>query len=129
MSEQNAQVERLTLAKAITRGLDDAMADNRKVVLIGEDIGKLGGVYRVTEGLLAKHGQKRVMDSPLGEAGIVGTSIGMAMRGYRPVAEIQFDGFVFPRLQPDQPPSSPKSTTAATKNTLFRLRSVFPTAV
>ncbi len=65
MSEQNAQVERLTLAKAITRGLDDAMADNRKVVLIGEDIGKLGGVYRVTEGLLAKHGQKRVMDSPL----------------------------------------------------------------
>ncbi len=64
MSEQNAQVERLTLAKAITRGLDDAMADNRKVVLIGEDIGKLGGVYRVTEGLLAKHGQKRVMDSP-----------------------------------------------------------------
>ena len=96
MSEQNAQVERLTLAKAITRGLDDAMADNRKVVLIGEDIGKLGGVYRVTEGLLAKHGQKRVMDSPLGEAGIVGTSIGMAMRGYRPVAEIQFDGFVFP---------------------------------
>ena len=76
MSEQNTQVERLTLAKAITRGLDDAMADNRKVVLIGEDIGKLGGVYRVTEGLLAKHGQKRVMDSPLGEAGIVGTSIG-----------------------------------------------------
>ena len=96
MSEQNAQVERLTLAKAITRGLDDAMADNRKVVLIGEDIGKLGGVYHVTEGLLAKHRQKRVMDSPLGEAGIVGTSIGMAMRGYRPVAEIQFDGFVFP---------------------------------
>ena len=91
------------------------MADNRKVVLIGEDIGKLGGVYRVTEGLLAKHGQKRVMDSPLGEAGIVGTSIGLAMRGYRPVAEIQFDGFVFPRLQPKSPPSSPKSTTAATK--------------
>ena len=127
MSEQNAQVERLTLAKAITRGLDDAMADNRKVVLIGEDIGKLGGVYRVTEGLLAKHGQKRVMDSPLGEAGIVGTSIGMAMRGYRPVPEIQFDGFVFPPTT-RSPPSSPKSTTAATKNTLFRLRSVFPTA-
>lgn len=92
----STQVETLTLAKAITRALDDAMTENRKVLMIGEDIGKLGGVYRVTEGLQAKHGTRRVMDSPLGEAGIVGTSIGMALRGYRPVPEIQFDGFVFP---------------------------------
>lgn len=101
MSETTAtvaapSVEKLTLAKAITRALADEMRDNPKVVALGEDIAQLGGVYRVTEGLLAQFGKKRVMDSPLGEAGIVGTSIGMALRGYRPVPEIQFDGFVFP---------------------------------
>lgn len=91
-----AHTERLTLAKAITRALHDEMAHNPKVVMIGEDIGKLGGVYRVTEGLQDTYGASRVMDSPLGESGIIGTSIGMALRGYRPVPEIQFDGFVFP---------------------------------
>lgn len=89
-------IEKLTLAKAITRALHDEMTDNRKVVALGEDIGKLGGVYRVTEGLQATFGPSRVMDAPLGESGIIGTSIGMALRGYRPVPEIQFDGFVFP---------------------------------
>ena len=89
-------VEKMTLAKAITRALADEMRENRKVVALGEDIGKLGGVYRVTEGLQTEFGTTRVMDSPLGEAGIIGTSIGMALRGYRPVPEIQFDGFVFP---------------------------------
>ena len=89
-------IERLTLAKAITRGLEDALEADRTVVLLGEDIGKLGGVYRVTEGLQARFGNRRVMDSPLGESGIIGTSIGMALRGYRPVPEIQFDGFVSP---------------------------------
>lgn len=93
MSEK---IERLTLAKAITRGLEDAMEADRTVVMLGEDIGKLGGVYRVTEGLQARFGNRRVMDAPLGESGIIGTSIGMALRGYRPVPEIQFDGFVFP---------------------------------
>ena len=93
MSEK---IERLTLAKAITRGLEDAMEADRTVVMLGEDIGKLGGVYRVTEGLQARFGTRRVMDAPLGESGIIGTSIGMALRGYRPVPEIQFDGFVFP---------------------------------
>ncbi|MFW0111420.1 alpha-ketoacid dehydrogenase subunit beta [Rothia sp. CCM 9416] len=88
--------ETLTLAKAITRALHDEMTSNRKVLALGEDIGKLGGVYRVTEGLQETFGPARVMDSPLGEAGIIGTSIGMALRGYRPVPEIQFDGFVFP---------------------------------
>ena len=86
----------LTMAKAITAGLSAAMARNEKVVAIGQDIGKLGGVFRITEGLQDRFGAKRVMDSPLAEAGIIGTAIGMAARGYLPVCEIQFDGFVFP---------------------------------
>ncbi|MDQ2783234.1 alpha-ketoacid dehydrogenase subunit beta [Lapillicoccus sp.] len=86
----------LTIAKAITSGLRQAMEKDPKVVLMGEDIGKLGGVFRVTEGLQKDFGEDRVMDTPLAEAGIVGTAIGMALRGYRPVVEIQFDGFVYP---------------------------------
>ncbi len=86
----------MTLAKAITAGLDKILADNPKSLLIGEDIGRLGGVYRITDGLIDTYGADRVVDSPLGEAGIIGTSIGMAIRGYAPIAEIQFDGFVFP---------------------------------
>ena len=73
-----------------------AMEDDPKVVLMGEDIGKLGGVFRVTEGLQKDFGEDRVIDTPLAESGIVGTAIGMALRGYRPVVEIQFDGFVYP---------------------------------
>ncbi|MFL6027840.1 MAG: alpha-ketoacid dehydrogenase subunit beta, partial [Friedmanniella sp.] len=72
------------------------MEDDAKVVLMGEDIGKLGGVYRITDGLQAEFGERRVMDTPLAEAGILGTAIGLAYRGYRPVVEIQFDGFVYP---------------------------------
>ncbi len=72
------------------------MEKDPKVVLMGEDIGKLGGVFRVTEGLQKDFGEDRVIDTPLAEAGILGTAIGMALRGYRPVVEIQFDGFVYP---------------------------------
>ena len=86
----------LTMAKAINLGLRKAMEDDPKVMLMGEDIGTLGGVYRVTEGLKSDFGATRVVDTPLAEAGIVGTAIGLAMRGYRSVCEIQFDGFVFP---------------------------------
>ncbi|WP_136611859.1 alpha-ketoacid dehydrogenase subunit beta [Sinomonas albida] len=86
----------MTLAKAINAGLRDALAADEMVLLMGEDIGSLGGVYRVTEGLKAEFGEDRVVDSPLAESGIVGTSIGLSLRGYRPVDEIQFDGFVFP---------------------------------
>ena len=82
--------------KAITAGLRDAMDADDKVLLMGEDIGVLGGVFRVTDGLHAEFGSQRVVDTPLAEAGIVGTSVGLAVRGYRPVVEIQFDGFVFP---------------------------------
>lgn len=89
-------MEKLPLSKAITAGLRKAMEDDPKVVLIGEDIGKLGGVFRVTEGLQKDFGPQRVIDAPLAESGIVGTSIGMAIRGYRPVVEIQFDAFIFP---------------------------------
>lgn len=86
----------MPLAKAITAALRDELTADEKTLLIGEDIGALGGVFRVTDGLQAEFGPHRVIDSPLAESGIIGTSIGMAMRGYRPVAEIQFDGFVFP---------------------------------
>ncbi|MFZ1285796.1 MAG: alpha-ketoacid dehydrogenase subunit beta [Candidatus Phosphoribacter sp.] len=85
-----------TLAKGITTGLRAAMERDPKVLLMGEDIGKLGGVFRVTEGLQKDFGEDRVIDTPLAEAGIMGTAIGMALRGYRPVVEIQFDGFVYP---------------------------------
>jgi pyruvate dehydrogenase E1 component beta subunit len=86
----------MTIAKGINNGLRAAMERDPKVVLMGEDIGKLGGVFRVTEGLQKDFGEDRVIDTPLAEAGIVGTAIGMALRGYRPVVEIQFDGFVYP---------------------------------
>ena len=84
------------MTKALNAGLRQAMLENPKVLLMGEDIGKLGGVFRVTEGLQAEFGTDRVMDTPLAESGIVGTAIGLAMAGYRPVCEIQFDGFIFP---------------------------------
>ena len=86
----------LTLAKALNEGLRTAMEVDPKVILMGEDIGKLGGVFRVTDGLQKDFGEDRVFDTPLAESGIIGTAIGLAMRGYRPVCEIQFDGFVFP---------------------------------
>jgi len=86
----------LTLAKAITNGMRRAMEDDPKVLIMGEDVGKLGGVFRVTDGLQKDFGEDRVIDTPLSESGIVGTAVGLALRGYRPVCEIQFDGFVYP---------------------------------
>jgi 2-oxoisovalerate dehydrogenase E1 component beta subunit len=87
---------RLTLSKALNEGLRKGMEDDPKVLIMGEDVGKLGGVFRVTDGLQKDFGEARVVDTPLAESGIVGTAIGLALRGYRPVCEIQFDGFVFP---------------------------------
>jgi 2-oxoisovalerate dehydrogenase E1 component beta subunit len=88
--------QKVTLAKALNMGLRRAMEDDPKVLLMGEDVGKLGGVFRITDGLQKDFGEDRVIDSPLAESGIVGTAVGMALRGYRPVVEIQFDGFVYP---------------------------------
>ena len=86
----------MTIAKAINEGLRATLAKDPKSFLMGEDIGSLGGVYRVTEGLKKEFGAHRVMDTPLAESGIIGTALGMALRGHRPICEIQFDGFVFP---------------------------------
>ena len=88
--------QKLTLAKGLNAGLRRAMEEDPKVVLMGEDVGKLGGVFRITEGLQKDFGEHRVLDTPLAESGIVGTAVGLALRGYRPVVEIQFDGFVYP---------------------------------
>ncbi|MQY04859.1 alpha-ketoacid dehydrogenase subunit beta [Actinomadura macrotermitis] len=88
--------ETLTLAKALNEGMRKAMEKDPKVLVMGEDVGRLGGVFRVTDGLQKDFGEERVIDTPLAESGIVGTAIGLALRGYRPVCEIQFDGFVFP---------------------------------
>ncbi len=86
----------LTMAKAINDGLRASMERDPKVLIMGEDVGKLGGVFRVTDGLQKDFGEERVLDTPLAESGIIGTAVGLAIRGFRPVCEIQFDGFVFP---------------------------------
>ena len=84
------------MAKALNEGLRKAMENDPKVLIMGEDVGKLGGVFRITDGLQKDFGEDRVIDTPLAESGIIGTAVGLAIRGYRPVCEIQFDGFVFP---------------------------------
>ncbi|PSK99499.1 pyruvate dehydrogenase E1 component beta subunit [Murinocardiopsis flavida] len=92
----SANAAKLTIGKAVNAGLRRAMEADPKVIIMGEDVGRLGGVFRVTDGLYKDFGADRVIDTPLAESGIVGTAIGLAMRGYRPVCEIQFDGFFFP---------------------------------
>ncbi|MGH3313406.1 MAG: alpha-ketoacid dehydrogenase subunit beta [Streptomyces sp.] len=89
-------VRKMPLAKALNTALRAAMEEDPKVLIMGEDVGKLGGVFRITDGLQKDFGEQRVIDTPLAESGIVGSAIGLALRGYRPVVEIQFDGFVFP---------------------------------
>lgn len=86
----------VSMGVALTASLHRAMALDERVVVMGEDIGRLGGVFRITDGLLDEFGPTRVIDTPLAESGIVGTAVGLAMRGFRPVVEIQFDGFVYP---------------------------------
>jgi len=86
----------LAIAKAINMGLQRAMQKDNKVLMFGEDVAELGGVFRVTEGLLDEFGKDRIFNTPIAESGIIGTAIGLAMRGYKPVTEIQFDGFIYP---------------------------------
>ena len=91
-----ARPTELTLAGALNAGLRQALSDDPSVVLIGEDIGRLGGVFRVTDGLQRKHGEHRVLDTPIAEGGIVAAAIGMGVNGLKPVAEIQFADYIYP---------------------------------
>ncbi|MBA4494919.1 alpha-ketoacid dehydrogenase subunit beta [Paenactinomyces guangxiensis] len=92
-------MSRLTMVKAICDGLRVALEDDPSVIVLGEDVGKNGGVFRATEGLWNQFGEDRVIDTPLAEAGIIGASIGMAVNGLKPVAEIQFMGFIYPAFE------------------------------
>ena len=89
----------VTLGKAITQGLRDAMAADAKVLVFGEDVGRLGGVFRITDGLQRDFGEDRVFDTPLAESAIIGIAVGLALRGFRAVPEIQFDGFIYPAFE------------------------------
>jgi 2-oxoisovalerate dehydrogenase E1 component beta subunit len=89
----------VTLGQAINRALHDAMEADDRVLMFGEDVGRLGGVFRVTDRLQEVFGDQRCFDTPLAESGIVGTAIGLAMYGYRPVTEMQFDGFTYPAFE------------------------------
>ncbi|MER7078631.1 pyruvate dehydrogenase E1 component beta subunit [Saccharopolyspora kobensis] len=91
-----AGTQTVTIAKALNMGLRSALERDPKVLVMGEDVGKLGGVFRITDGLQKDFGEHRVLDTPLAESGIIGTAVGLAIRGFRPVCEIQFDGFIFP---------------------------------
>jgi pyruvate dehydrogenase E1 component beta subunit len=94
--EGASQMKVMTLVQAINNALDIKLAEDKNIVVYGEDVGLEGGVFRVTEGLQSKYGEKRVFDSPLAESGIAGTAVGMAVAGLRPVIEMQFDGFSYP---------------------------------
>jgi 2-oxoisovalerate dehydrogenase E1 component beta subunit len=86
----------MSMIKALNEGLRRVLEDQPKSLVMGEDVGRLGGVFRVTDGLQKDFGSDRIIDTPLAESGIIGTAIGLALRGYRPICEIQFDGFVYP---------------------------------
>ncbi|MBC6462237.1 alpha-ketoacid dehydrogenase subunit beta [Actinomadura sp. HBU206391] len=89
----------ISMAQALNAALGDALTEDPNVVVFGEDVGALGGVFRVTDGLTAKFGEQRCFDTPLAESGIVGMAVGMAMNGLRPVVEMQFDAFAFPAFE------------------------------
>jgi 2-oxoisovalerate dehydrogenase E1 component beta subunit len=88
----------MSMQQALNRALDEVLAENPKAVIFGEDCGRLGGVFRITDGLQAKHGPQRVFDTPLAESGILGMSVGLAMAGFHPIPEVQFDGFAYPAI-------------------------------
>jgi 2-oxoisovalerate dehydrogenase E1 component beta subunit len=89
----------VTFAEALNRALHDSMRDDDRVLVFGEDVGRLGGVFRITERLQETFGERRCFDTPLAESGIVGTALGLALYGWRPVAELQFDGFTYPSFE------------------------------
>src|SRR5690625_3855414 len=89
----------LSMAQALNRALRDAMAEDETVYVFGEDVGPLGGVFRITDGLTTQFGETRCFDTPIAESGIVGMAVGMAMNGMRPVVEMQFDAFAYPAFE------------------------------
>lgn len=92
------QSTQLSMQQALNRALDEILSADPKTVVFGEDCGQLGGVFRITDGLQAKHGDSRVFDTPLAESGILGMSVGLAMAGFHPMPEVQFDGFAYPAI-------------------------------
>jgi 2-oxoisovalerate dehydrogenase E1 component beta subunit len=96
---KNMKTHKLTLVQAVTDGLRTLMKEDASVLVLGEDVGQNGGVFRATDGLFAEFGENRVIDTPLAEAGIIGSSIGLAMNGFKPVAEMQFLGFIYPGFE------------------------------
>ncbi|MFT4469688.1 alpha-ketoacid dehydrogenase subunit beta [Arthrobacter sulfonylureivorans] len=86
------------MQQALNRALAEVLEDNPKALVLGEDVGQLGGVFRITDGLQKKFGEDRVFDTPLAESGILGMSVGLAMAGYHPIPEVQFDGFAYPAI-------------------------------
>ncbi|WP_405472129.1 alpha-ketoacid dehydrogenase subunit beta [Paenarthrobacter ilicis] len=94
----SADTVQLSMQQALNRALDEVLAGNPKALVFGEDCGRLGGVFRITDGLQAKHGEDRVFDTPLAESGILGMSVGLAMAGFHPIPEVQFDGFAYPAI-------------------------------
>ncbi|RDI47964.1 alpha-ketoacid dehydrogenase subunit beta [Falsibacillus pallidus] len=99
MSTTMTNVQKLSLVQAVTDGLRTMMKERKEVIVMGEDVGKNGGVFRATEGLMEEFGEDRVIDTPLSEAGIVGTGIGLALNGFLPVVEMQFLGFIYPAFE------------------------------
>src|SRR5947208_1111433 len=93
-----APMAEVTMVKALNHALRDSLAEDDRMLLFGEDVGRLGGVFRVTDGLQSEFGSERVFDTPLAEAGIAGVSVGLCMAGWDPVSEMQFDGFSYPAL-------------------------------
>ncbi|MFI5495905.1 alpha-ketoacid dehydrogenase subunit beta [Actinoplanes sp. NPDC051859] len=89
----------MTMAQALNAALCDAMSDDERVLVFGEDVGALGGVFRITDGLTRKFGEERCFDTPLAESGIVGLAVGLAMGGFKPVVEMQFDAFAYPAFE------------------------------
>lgn len=99
MSTVQAEVRTMTMAAALNLALADSLEADPSVLIFGEDVGALGGVFRVTDGLTARFGEQRCFDTPLAESGIIGTAVGMAMNGMRPVVEMQFDAFAYPAFE------------------------------
>src|SRR5690242_8838688 len=99
MTETTTRKTGMTMAQALNAALRDALREDERVLVFGEDVGPLGGVFRITDGLTAEFGEDRCFDTPLAESGIVGVAVGMAMNGMRPVVEMQFDAFAYPAFE------------------------------